>query len=141
MRSTPIGLVRLRDTESEALGPPEHRNTADNNIAHRHLDDSDCGCNKPQQKAQALVTLVYKHCYSTFFKETASLRMPPAEHHSEQIRIWPPPNRSHLLTSSVYSAKNGLSRKISQKNKVNIKNFFYPTHFPYSNYRQEGKDT
>jgi hypothetical protein len=69
MRCTPIGLVRPRDTKPEALGPPEHRNTADNNIAHRHLDDSDSGRNKPQQKGQALMTSVYKHCYSILFKE------------------------------------------------------------------------
>jgi len=70
MRSTPIGSVRARDTQPEALGPSEYRNTADNNIAHRHLDDSDCGRNKPQQKDQALMTLTYKHSYSVLFKET-----------------------------------------------------------------------
>jgi len=54
----------------EALGLPEPSNPTDNNIAHRHLDDSDCGCNKPQQKDQALMTLTYKHSYSVLFKET-----------------------------------------------------------------------
>jgi hypothetical protein len=46
------------------------RNTTTNHvIAYRHLDDSGCGRNKPQQKDQALMTLTYKHSNSVLFKE------------------------------------------------------------------------
>jgi len=69
MRYTPIGSARARDTQPEALGPPEHKTTTNHIIAYRHLDDSGCGCNKPQQKDQALMTLTYKHNYSVLLKE------------------------------------------------------------------------